>query len=375
MPGTSHYVAPRSAILRWIVSIDPNLPPDVRTRLGAMFRSSPRFFVLAAVNSIAVLLVAFYRIGDPVLLALVGMEVALLAARLGALRVWSTRTDPFFVVGLAWAANQAAAIMAIVLSRDIAMTVIVLASSLAGIGGIIGRNFMAPRYAMAQVLMIDLSFKASFGYLFPQFLPLILCQGGMFVLLNKAMIKQHRRVTVRAIIAEIDSRNQAFHDPLTGLMNRRGFEGAFERMTAGAAQPALLYLDLDGFKQVNDRFGHHIGDLLLQEVGRRLTAAAGSDATVCRLGGDEFLVLVEQGSPSTLGQLSQRLIASIGMPYTIEPTVQVEIGVSIGVAPGCAAKELTMTSLMILADTALYAAKAAGKSQYVVYSERDGSEK
>jgi diguanylate cyclase (GGDEF)-like protein len=275
------------------------------------------------------------------------------------------RTDAFFATGLAWAATQAVTITVIVQSQDIPMTVIVLASSLAAIGSIIGRNFAAPRYAMVQVLLIDLSFKASFGYIYPEFIPLIAVQGVMFVLMNKAVIEQQRRVTVRAITAEIESRMQSFRDPLTGLLNRRGLEGAFERSAAKGVQPALLYLDLDGFKQVNDSLGHRAGDILLQEVSHRLTATIGPDAVACRLGGDEFLVLCEDNSAEAVRHLGARLIVAIGIPFAIEPAVLARVGVSIGATLG--GSDIDLTSMMVLADKGLYAAKAAGKGQCKVY--------
>ncbi len=330
-----------------------------------MFFGDSKPFVFGAVNSIAVILVAFYRIGDPVFLALVVAEMLLLALRLVALRTPGTRTDMFFAVGLGWALNQAVTLSLIVLSRDIPMTIVVLASGLAAIGSIIGRNFAAPRYAMAQVLMIDLSFKVSFGFLYPQFIPLIVVQGVLFVLMNFAMIEQQRRVTVRAITAELESRTQSFRDPLTGLINRRGLEGAFERLRGKGARPALLYLDLDGFKQVNDALGHHAGDILLQEVSRRLSAALLQDGVACRLGGDEFLVLCEDLSAEAVCLLGAHLIVAIGAPYEIEPAVLARVGVSIGAAVGDLDADLA--AMMVQADRALYAAKAAGKGQCLLY--------
>ncbi|WP_062207586.1 diguanylate cyclase [Aureimonas sp. AU12] len=366
MDGSSTYVAPRLAPLRWLASIDPTLPNEVRKRLGAIFFGSPKPFVVGAINAVAVVLLAFYRIGHSVFLAIAAVEVLLLAARLAAMRKPGVRTGPFFAVGLAWALTQAVTIVVVVLSRDIPMTIIVLASSLAAIGSIIGRNFAAPRYAMTQVLLIDLSFKASFGFLYPEFIPLILCQGVMFVLMNISMIEQHRRVTVRAITAEIESRTHSLRDPLTGLLNRRGLEGAFDRLTARGTRPALLYLDLDGFKQVNDTLGHHAGDVVLQQVGQRLTATIGPHAVACRLGGDEFLVLCDDSDAEAIVGLGARLIVSIGTPYQFEPTLLARIGVSIGAARGDPAADLK--TMMVLADEALYAAKAAGKSRCILHA-------
>lgn len=352
------------APLRWIASMDPTLPDEVRKRLGDMFFSSTRPFFLGAVNSTAVLSVAFYTIGDPVFLALISLEVMLLVARLAAIRTAELSKAPFFIIGLTWALTQAFTISLVVLSRDIPMTIIVLASSLAAIGSIIGRNFAAPRYAMAQVLLIDLSFKASFSFLYPEFLLLILCQTVLFFLMNLAMIEQQRSVTVRAITAEIESRTQSFRDPLTGLLNRRGMERAFESLTVDGARPSLLFLDLDNFKQVNDVHGHRAGDLLLEEVGRRLTSTIGPDAAACRLGGDEFLILSKERSVKGIQDLGARLIWSISAPYDIDAMGSAHVGASIGAAPG--GKDADLTEMMVLADKALYGAKGNGKGQCVL---------
>ncbi len=352
------------APLRWIASIDPTLPHEVRKRLGDMFFSSTKPFFLGAANSTVVLSVAFYRIGDPVFLVIIALEVMLLVARLAAIRTAERSKAPFFVVGLTWALTQAFTISLVVLSRDIPMTIIVLASSLAAIGSIIGRNFAAPRYAMTQVLLLDLSFKASFSFLYPEFLPLILCQTVLFFLMNLTMIEQQRSVTVRAIVAEIESRAQSFRDPLTGLLNRRGMERAFESLTVDGARPSLLFLDLDNFKQVNDGHGHRVGDLLLEEVGRRLTSTIGPDAVACRLGGDEFLILCKERTVQGIENLGARLIASLSAPYDIGSMGTAHVGASIGAALG--GKDTDLTEMMVLADKALYGAKGNGKGQCVL---------
>lgn len=322
-------------------------------------------FAVGAINSAAVMLVAFHQIGNPVLLALAGAEALLLIARLFTMRDPGRTTDGFFATGLAWALNQALLITLVVLSRDIPATIIVLASSLAAIGSIIGRNFAAPRYAMAQVLLIDLSFKASFSVLYPELLPLVILQSAMFVLMNIAMIEQQRRTTVHAVTAEIENRMQSRRDPLTGLLNRRGMEEAFDALRDGGASPALLYMDLDGFKQVNDGLGHRAGDVLLQEVARRVLATIGQDDVVCRLGGDEFLVLAIDGDADSIRHLASRLIVEVGAPYEVEPAVHARVGISIGAMAGDA--KTGLATMMAIADKALYEAKATGKGRFVVH--------
>ncbi|WP_298022933.1 bifunctional diguanylate cyclase/phosphodiesterase [uncultured Parasphingopyxis sp.] len=156
-------------------------------------------------------------------------------------------------------------------------------------------------------------------------------------------------------------------DVLTGLPNRahvRTILGeALERGKANSVPCAILFLDLDGFKPVNDTFGHPKGDAVLKTVSRRLKDAIGSKATVGRIGGDEFAVVVEDAS-SRLGieDLANRLIQIIGQPYVID-NIQIRIGLSIGCAFG-PIDGVNVDDLVRKADLALYHAKARGRGTF-----------
>lgn len=168
-------------------------------------------------------------------------------------------------------------------------------------------------------------------------------------------------------------RDAANQDALTGLCNRRLF---MERLAAAVlrAQPddpcVLLCLDLDGFKQVNDTFGHAGGDALLCEAGRRLTETIRAGDTVARLGGDEFAILVRGHSTiNSAEQLAQRILEAFSQPYSIAASA-VPLHGSIGIAM-CFDRGMDTAELMRLADTALYRAKQAGRGQYQVYQAGD----
>jgi len=153
------------------------------------------------------------------------------------------------------------------------------------------------------------------------------------------------------------ARDLATRDPLTGLANRRGFNEALEAGFASCAPMSLLYLDLDRFKQVNDRYGHAIGDELLNCVAQRLMHIAGPDDCVARLGGDEFVLLRRAPATRTeLSELASRIHQRITLPYGLGE-VEAEIGLSIGIA----SRSDTMDDardLVASADAALYRAKA-----------------
>jgi diguanylate cyclase (GGDEF)-like protein/PAS domain S-box-containing protein len=170
-------------------------------------------------------------------------------------------------------------------------------------------------------------------------------------------ITERRRVEgeLRALTATLA--DQAVRDPLTGLANRTLLE---ERLRAVLSRDGrtgqstgVLFLDLDGFKAVNDTWGHAVGDLVLTTVARRLTAAVRPADTVARLGGDEFVVLVEGATKEGLEALVERLARTVSEPV---PNLDLDVGVSIGMALA-EAGEAEPTALLATADGAMYAQK------------------
>jgi diguanylate cyclase (GGDEF)-like protein/PAS domain S-box-containing protein len=162
---------------------------------------------------------------------------------------------------------------------------------------------------------------------------------------------------------------QAFQDSLTGLANRALFRDrvahALERSTRGGHSVAVLFLDLDSFKTVNDGLGHAAGDRLLSVIGARLATSMRSGDTVARLGGDEFAVLLEDVSDEAEVQaIAERALAAIRAPVTVAGT-EVFVGASIGAAFGrdvASADDLIRNS-----DVAMYAAKSGGKGRSAVF--------
>lgn len=160
----------------------------------------------------------------------------------------------------------------------------------------------------------------------------------------------------------------AFHDPLTGLANRALFLNRLEHALAvqqrSARTCAVLFLDLDGFKTINDTLGHSAGDKLLVEVGLRLQASVRGHDTVARLGGDEFAVLLESVDLPTAIEIAQRIHAALGEPVPIEGS-----GVSAQASIGIALSGDTTRPDDILrnADAAMYTAKRQGKNRHSIF--------
>jgi diguanylate cyclase (GGDEF)-like protein/PAS domain S-box-containing protein len=168
----------------------------------------------------------------------------------------------------------------------------------------------------------------------------------------------------------------AYHDPLTGLPNRLVLGERLDhalRVRARLKSPiALLFLDLDGFKAVNDTYGHRSGDQLLQAVAQRLHATLRDGDTVARFGGDEFVVLVEScDSRSGIMRVAEKIIEQITQPLQLGDssiTVQTSIGIAVGPTDGA-----DSATLIQAADQAMYNAKTRAGSCYSFYEETRGA--
>ena len=185
-------------------------------------------------------------------------------------------------------------------------------------------------------------------------------------------------------IYEAELRRQAFHDTLTGLANRAAFfdrvEHAIERSMQTGDQIAVAYMDLDGFKRINDSLGHSVGDRVLAIVGERLSWAVRGEDLVARLGGDEFAILLEDpGQSAAVGLIAERIRTSVATPIGVGGK-QVRVGVSIGIAtsgtldfPDASLARAPLglaqlaDELVRNADVAMYESKQHGKDAVARY--------
>lgn len=171
--------------------------------------------------------------------------------------------------------------------------------------------------------------------------------------------------------AQDETQRMAFYDTLTGLPNRRALLARLPQAIASskrsAQQGALLFVDLDNFKMINDTYGHHAGDQLLQHVARRLTENLRESDTVARFGGDEFVVILENLSGDIIDaarqaeSLATKLLNSLNLPYTLGTTQHVNTP-SIGIAMFGGSGDSSTDDLLKRADSALYQAKDAGRN-------------
>jgi diguanylate cyclase (GGDEF)-like protein len=166
--------------------------------------------------------------------------------------------------------------------------------------------------------------------------------------------------------------HQASHDALTGLPNRaeldRTLQAALDRANRGGTAVSVLFVDLDRFKECNDRFGHAGGDHVLRQTATRLREAIRPEDVVARLGGDEFVIVAEGAPPGPdTVRIGERIVAAVSQPVEFAG-LAITIGASVGLA-GRARGQATADELLSEADAAAYQAKAAGRGRIVVYDE------
>lgn len=172
-------------------------------------------------------------------------------------------------------------------------------------------------------------------------------------------------------IFEDQLEHQAFHDPLTSLPNRALFSDRLERATARYRRTgndyAVMFIDLDNFKVVNDSLGHEAGDMLLVSVAERIIKCLRDTDTLARIGGDEFTILLEDlHEMNEVHIIASRILESMSFPINVGEQ-QLLVSMSIGVAYG--AENVHSSVILRNADTAMYEAKSSGKRRYVIFDE------
>ncbi|MCB1014183.1 MAG: EAL domain-containing protein [Acidimicrobiales bacterium] len=235
---------------------------------------------------------------------------------------------------------------------------------------------MLPYLPMAVFVLLAIPMQVRVGHLEGVYawagVPLVL-----LLLVRQTLVHRDNTALTRRLEDQIqalansreDLRHQALHDPLTGLPNRSHLMRELAARFDGSHPPqsALLLMDLDRFKEINDGLGHDVGDRVLREVASRLHAATPSGDTVVRLGGDEFALLIDdppgEGRP---GQVAARLLAALDDPVELDG-LSLSVGVSIGICHSADADRAT--AILQAADVAMYRAKREGRAIAVFGSE------
>ncbi|NEN05398.1 diguanylate cyclase [Diaminobutyricibacter tongyongensis] len=187
--------------------------------------------------------------------------------------------------------------------------------------------------------------------------------------LQSALARQAAQVLVRLRLQQ-QLEALALSDQLTGLGNRVMIEGAIQQALHGAAEirrpVALIFIDLDGFKVINDELGHGVGDDVLKEVTRRMSEAVRHEDRVGRLGGDEFLIVCEDTDGDDARAIAERVCNAIRQPLDDAQTYPITASVGIAVKAADRESSVTVATMIELADQAMYASKQAGKDRITV---------
>ncbi|GGL52052.1 hypothetical protein GCM10014719_61770 [Planomonospora parontospora subsp. antibiotica] len=211
-------------------------------------------------------------------------------------------------------------------------------------------------------------FAALMGFLIIRLITNARAAQRRAIQLDEQATELSRALEEQGALQELIS-HRAMHDPLTGLANRALFNDRLEQATARrapSARHALLLLDLDGFKHVNDGYGHPVGDQLLIQAARRLRETLREADTLARLGGDEFAVLLEDVTAAEAGEIAERVVDVVAEAYTVG---EYALHVTTSVGLYMIAESVPAADVLRDADLALYAAKAAGKNQISVFHQ------
>jgi diguanylate cyclase (GGDEF)-like protein len=373
---TDHVVfsPPAWRLTRWLAAVPQNIPDTIRHRLiGELFGNLPVFFGGLIATMVGPLSVVAFKPSFWFIVWL-AVEAVICAVRLGVLahgrraarRGERTYTDLHIVMALAWSANLGLGCLMAILSGDWLIATVACVPAAAMVGGICFRNFAAPRLASA---MIALSLSP---------MPVATLLSGEPALLGVTLLVplflfsmtvsafQMNATVVSAMVAEQEIRHRACHDDLTGLCNRAHLVSQLgDRLVRGRPDGlAVFYLDLDGFKQVNDTFGHGAGDRLLQLIAEQLNAAVRPGDITARLGGDEFVVIADGLGRDDALAFGRRLSDRIARSYHVDGhdcAIGVSVGVALAPAHGSDAR-----SLLAAADAALYTAKGVSAPAVVM---------
>lgn len=374
---------PRSPFFRWVVSSAQDLSVDNRQILLANLFTRTASILFASICEISVCATAYFLHPRPLYAAWSAAVVALLLVRVmliyrcrwrGA-RHRSTPTSAFLLASILWSALFGFGSLLCNLSGDQTLFLLGNVCAVGVIGGLAGRNAGTPRLVMIQIVLI-LGLLAIGAALSPGSGKLVLlfqapfCAAGFFTVAIRS-----NRDTVALLLAHERSHLLARHDSLTGLPNRAHIgELLLERTQTGVLRDgqsfAVLLIDLDGFKAINDSLGHAAGDKILQDAAARLRDVLPPGDLVGRLAGDEFVAISSRPPLSgallpEIGALADRIVKTLARPFALSDAL-VHIGASVGVSlyPQHA---VTGPQLLICADRALYAVKRSGKSAFAVF--------
>jgi diguanylate cyclase (GGDEF)-like protein len=362
-----------------LVEPGADVPAAVRPMLVNGLFGTLVIFLGGVFNTIAVSTLALFRHPTLPFLLWAAFELVLGVARLAVLvhargeakRGGRTHTDAYVIMALLWSLGVGYGGYLGLTSGDWMLACVTGISAAAMAGGSAFRNFYAPRLGTAMTVLAFGPCGIAAALSGEDLMWILVPQVPVYLVSLRMAIYGLNGILVRTIAAEHENDRRAAHDQLTGLANRAGLERALHawRPDGDRSGPlAFFYLDLDGFKLVNDRYGHAAGDALLRMVAGRLQTLAANGGIAARIGGDEFVLLIPEAERGDILARAEHVIATLaGRPYDLDNGSAVSIGTSIGIAR-LPDHGRDLTTLMHAADGALYEAKAKGRCRAVIAS-------
>lgn len=360
---------PRTRLVRWLAASGPNVPDEIQARLTRDFMVPLSAGAIGVLGDGSLQLIAALRHPDGPFPWLLGAGILILVLRAAFDLVrrhprwkrWAP-IDLYFFLGHLWLAVVGIGSALVFATGDPLLQILAAVALMGVANGLTMRDTGAPRFLVVQILLCTLPMLVAIAFSGQPLLSILLIHIPVFDAYMIAKVFEMNRLHLASVMAERESERRAMRDVLTGLSNRAGMMEALTRnlQRRGEGPFSLLYLDLDGFKAVNDTRGHATGDLLLQAVAARIGETVPECGIAARLGGDEFVVLIPGCGERAAAELGTRLVAAVSRPYALGAST-VRVGVSIGIA--CAEAGLAPDELLARADAALYTAKAAGKGR------------
>ncbi|WP_327196897.1 MULTISPECIES: GGDEF domain-containing protein [unclassified Sphingopyxis] len=385
---------------QWRLRIFPSpatLPLSVyRDFVDMLFSMRLPIFGLGVVF-VGVCILVGRELGSNFLLALGALGTLTTFLRLATLRAYSRarpvrdfeelrRWERRYAIGNYVSAVLLALLNLVAIAAHYPLLHLITVSLVFGFGaGIVSRTSIRPNICVTSLLLATVPTVAALvwhpmqPHATPLHAELFLIEAlivAMITGLSLQTVAHLYRSAIEHHTARHDMAKLARTDALTGLSNRLLLRELFQDRAATAMRAknlvALHFLDLDGFKAINDRYGHPAGDALLEQVARRLEGMVRSDDVVARLGGDEFVVLqVDLSDESEAELLARRIIREISKPYLVDDiSMSVSVSVGIATAPKLG---LELERLLSCADAALYRAKAGGKARALFCVEEDAA--
>jgi diguanylate cyclase (GGDEF)-like protein len=364
---------PQGRLANWLLYPGRDTPPVIRAALVSTLFGTLPIFLGGVFNTIAVAWVLASRHPGPPFRFWLLSEITVCAVRLVVLILAHQRarqgrptpTDLYILLAPLWGATVGYGALISATSDDWVAATLSFLSAAAMVGGICFRNFAAPR-RVAIMIFLSLGPCCIGAVLSGEpVLLLTLVQIPFYLFAMSVAARKLNVMLISTMEAERENDRRARHDGLTGLLNRAGLLHAAKHELSGPArmggETPLFYIDLDGFKAVNDAYGHEFGDILLVQVAARLRQLAGTHALVARMGGDEFVIagdIPDSREPSTF---ADRVTAAIERPFQLAAHVTVRISASIGVASVKDGAN-TIDKVVAVADAAMYEAKRQKKS-------------